>query len=77
MHHIVALYRINIQLLKLSFCKVFYKKLGELIHWKLFTNIEIWDACSRYINISKLKIWGFLFLAGSATACSVLNFIYI
>ena len=41
------------------------------------TSIEISDASARYINISKLKIWGFLFLAGSATVCPVLNFIYI
>ena len=36
---------------KLSFCKVFYKKLGELIHRKLFTNMEIWDASSRYTRV--------------------------
>ena len=58
---------------KLSFCKVFYKKLGELIHWKLFTNIEIWGASSRYINISKLKIWGCLFLAGTVERLEVLR----
>ena len=57
---------------KLSFCKVFYKKFGELIHWKLFTNIVIWDASSRYINISKLKIWVFFFLAGSVERLEVL-----
>ena len=69
MHHIVALYRINIYSYSevVIFKVFFYIKLGELIHWKLFTNIEIWDAFTRYIKISKLKIWGFLFLAGRAT----------
>ena len=70
MHHIVALYRINIQLFgSCHFVKFSIKKIGELIHWKLFTNIEIWGASSRYINISKLKIWGCLFLAGTVERC--------
>ena len=79
MHHIVALYRINIHIYSeiAILVKFFYKKSGELIQWKQFTSIEISDASARYINISKLKIRGFLFLAGSATVYLVLNFIYI
>ena len=54
--------------------KFFYKKSGELIQWKLFTSIEISDASARYINISKLNIWGFFVLSWKCYGLSRVEF---